>query len=293
MNGAAWLLALATLGVDYGWRLDEQGQIEYIIQVSPDQWESLRDSPEGISSAIPPEVVRQVKRFRIVVGNGPLPQDPLPAFSPDAQGLGRITPIGAARVATAGADLPVDEGSGDPGALRSNVTPLDNLNPPRNALPGPGRDLSASDPDDILPLPPIPRASGLLNDGPLALTNIRPTLRRDRAAEDGFTANVSPNTHAPDTSDVWDSSARNVSRAELSGAGSTASRTLPRRELNNTWPGTTSAEKPKNPLLLLFSVCGLCLSVGGNVYLGWIAWGYYMKYRESFESLRGHWTPGS
>src|SRR5438045_388464 len=68
MNGAAWLLALATLGVDYGWRLDDRGQLEYIIQIPPSQLETLRESPEGISSAIPPEVVRHVKRFRIVVG---------------------------------------------------------------------------------------------------------------------------------------------------------------------------------------------------------------------------------
>lgn len=290
MNGAAWLLALATLGVDYGWRLDEKGQIEYIIQVSPEQWDSLRDSPEGISSAIPPEVVRHVKKLRIVVGNERLPMDPLPRFSTEAEGLGNITPInrGAARVATAGADLPANEGTGEFASdFSSTVTPLDTLNPPRNALPGPGREVDdLSDVNNILPLPLIPRASGLLTEGPLATTEIVPALRRETTSDGGFPPNISPNTHAPDTSDVWDASSRTAARTGVTETGQTASKSLPRREPANAWTGTTTADPPKNPLLLLFSVCALCLSIGGNVFLGWTAWGYYMKYRESFESIR-------
>jgi hypothetical protein len=288
MNGAAWLLALATLGVDYGWRLDEKGQLEYIIQISPSQLDSLRESPEGISSAIPPEVARHVKRFRIVVGNEALPRDPLPEFAGE-EGLGRVTPIklGSARVTPAGADFPINEGAaGYQPELESTVTPLENLNAPRNALPGPGQDV-AGDPrdnvDDILPLPPIPRASGLLTQSPLATTSIGPTLRREGRSDGGFAANVSPNTHAPDTSDVWGASTRNTSIETP-----TTNRSLPRRELTPSWNGNTGVDTAKNPLPLFFAVCALCLSIGGNVYLGWIAWGYYLKYRESFDSLRGH-----
>jgi hypothetical protein len=271
MNGAAWLLALATLGVDYGWRLDEKGQLEYIIQISPTQLESLSESPEGISSAIPPEVARHVKRFRIVVGNEALPRDPLPEFS--VEGEGRITPIGAARVTTAGVDLP----------LESDVTPLETLNAPRNALPGPGQDLaddSRESVDDILPLPPIPRASSLLNQSaPLAAAGIGGSLRRE--SNGSFEANVSPNTHAPDTSDVWGASTRGTSLDNP-----LASRSPPRRESTPMWNGNTGVDTAHNPLGLFFAVCALCLSIGGNVYLGWIAWGYYLKYRESFDSLR-------
>lgn len=288
MNGAAWLLALATLGVDYGWRLDEKGQLEYIIQISPTQLETLSESPEGITSAIPPEVARHVKRFRIVVGNESLPRDPLPEFAGEQQG--RVTPInvGAARVATAGADFPVSDDSNVAPELESTVTPLETLNAPRNALPGPGRDLDG-DPrdnvDDILPLPPIPRANGLLSQSsPLATTNLGPTLRRE--TDGSFEANVSPNTHAPDTSDVWGGPKLSASRPTPTSP--TSSRLPPRSELTDSWNSTTAGHPTKNPFGLFFAVCGLCLSLGGNVYLGWIAWGYYLKYRESFESFRGH-----
>lgn len=287
MNGAAWLLALATLGVDYGWRLDEKGQLEYIVQLSPAQLESLQESPEGATSTVPlpPEVARHIKRIRIVVGTDRLPRDPLPEF---AEEQGSVTPIGvgAARVATAGADFPVNDGSGFAPELESTVSPLETLNAPRNALPGPGQDLD-SDPrdrvDDILPLPPIPRANSLLTQSsPLAATTLGGNLRRESSGS--FEANVSPNTHAPDTSDVWRTEARNASRP----LGPSTSRLPPRSELASAWNGDAGVQSAKNPFGLFFAVCGLCLSIGGNVYLGWIAWGYYLKYRESFDSLRGH-----
>jgi hypothetical protein len=293
MNGAALLLALATLGVDYGWRLDDRsGQLEYIIQIPPQQLETLRDAPEGISSAIPPEVVRHVKKFRIVVGNDVLPRDPLPEFAPERQGA--VTPIGvgAARVSPVGGDFGGNDGANVNPNFESDVTPL-NLNAPRNALPGPGQD---RDPADavlgIVPLPPIPRASGLNTDiGSLGLTNIRPTLRREGPS--AANGNWQPNVNAPDTSDTWGGARSGYS--DLAGGGVSISRSPPRTALNNGWngPTTTNVDPQKNYLPLLFAVCALCLSIGGNVYLGWIAWGYYMRYRESFDSLRGNWSSGN
>lgn len=285
MNGAAWLLALATLGVDYGWRLDEKGQLEYIVQLSPELHDSLRESREGATSTIPPEVARHIKRIRIVVGNDALPRDPLPEFA-DEQG--RVTPInvGAARITPAGADLPVNDDSGFAPELESTVTPLETLNAPRNALPGPGQDLDVDPRDrvqDILPLPPIPRANSLLTQSsPLATANLGSSVRRE--SDGSFAANISPNTHAPDTSDVWNTAPRNASRS----TSSSTSRLPPRSELTASWNGEPGIQSAKNPFGLFFAVCGLCLSIGGNVYLGWIAWGYYLKYRESFDSLRSH-----
>ena len=80
MNGAAWVLLLSTVGVDFGWRVSpEDRKLEYIIQIPPSQYESIRDNPDGVDSNIPPEVVRHVKRIRIIVGTAALPRDPLPA----------------------------------------------------------------------------------------------------------------------------------------------------------------------------------------------------------------------
>jgi hypothetical protein len=275
MNGAAWLLALATMGVDYGWRLDQKGQLEYIIQIPPSQLQTLQESPEGIVSNIPPELVRHVKRFRIVVGSETLPQDPLPAFSGESE-FSNATPIklGTARVSPVAGDLPLS----DDDDFESTVTPLESLNAPRNALPGPGRDEAAEAVGEFLPIPPLPRAARIRDVEPLASTPAaRPSLRREIASNGSFT----PNTSAPDVGDTWNTS----STVALSNVGPPAS--LPRREVTPAWNGTTAVDGKQPPYApLLFAVCALCLSIGGNVYLGWIAWGFYLKYRESFESWR-------
>jgi hypothetical protein len=121
----------------------------------------------------------------------------------------------------------------------------------------------------------------LTQSSPLAATTIGGSLRRESAGS--FEANVSPNTHAPDASDVWNAASRNASPP-----ATTSSRLPPRSESTTAWNGDAGVQSTKNPFGLFFAVCGLCLSIGGNVYLGWIAWGYYLKYRESFDSLRSH-----
>ena len=71
-----WTLALAlvtTIGVDAGWQPIEDGSLEYIIQIEPQLLESLKPGDE-ISVGIRPEL-RNVRRYRIVVGEGVLPQD--------------------------------------------------------------------------------------------------------------------------------------------------------------------------------------------------------------------------
>lgn len=299
MNGAAWLLALATLGVDYGWQLDKDGQLEYIIQIPPTQLETLRDRPEGISSSIPPEVVRHVKRFRIVVGSEPLPKEPLPTFPAE----GNVTPINvdASRVNPAGADLPLtgDESSGfETPTLESTVTPLDDMGVARTDLPGPAPEIPG-DPadavDSILPMPPIPRADDRGFDfGSLAAVTPRAVIRQGQLDPD-----LRPNVSAPDVSDAWNSGAADTfddRRGSYSDTGELEAadrRTQPRRNANGTFPTSnnfnTLPEKERIAGPLAATILALFFSIGGNVYLGWVAWGYYMKYRETFESWRG-WT---
>jgi len=300
MSGAAWLLALATLSVDYGWRLDSDGQLEYIIQIPPSQLETLRSSRDGISSSIPPEVVRHVKRFRIVVGAEALPKDPLPAWSSEGQTLGGATPInvGASRVNPAGGDFGAtttgDLSSGyDAPGLESVVTPIGDSPGPRTVLPGPADELPG-DPndavDEFLPIPPLPRArTGGWESESLAATLPGAVIRRDQTGDEWR-----PNVSAPDVRDAWGTKSsedrslpsRNASYTDAGPAS--ISRTLPRRDLGASLSTDAYATLPKAPPYpaLAFTVCALCLSIGGNVYLGWIAWGYYLKYRESFESWR-------
>ena len=78
MTGLLVCLSAAALGVDYGWQPIAGGGIEYVIQIEPQMLESLKQG-EGVSSALPPGA-KDIRRYRIMVGDGRLPHhgEPLP-----------------------------------------------------------------------------------------------------------------------------------------------------------------------------------------------------------------------
>jgi hypothetical protein len=69
------LLAVAAIGVQWGYRTVDDGSIEYTIQLRPEEARQLVSSGEEILSYIPAEV-QPVGRIRIVVGSEPLPRGP-------------------------------------------------------------------------------------------------------------------------------------------------------------------------------------------------------------------------
>lgn len=89
MAGSLVCLVTLTLGMDVGWRQLPDGGMEYIIQIEPHVLDSLRMGAE-IESDIPPNV-RDLRKYRIVVGTGKLPRDasiespPEQSLSPQAQ----------------------------------------------------------------------------------------------------------------------------------------------------------------------------------------------------------------
>ena len=68
-------LATVVVGIDAGWRPLPEGGVEYLIQIEPHLIDALRSGElnEVISSQIPPRV-KDVRAFRISVGNETLPQ---------------------------------------------------------------------------------------------------------------------------------------------------------------------------------------------------------------------------
>ena len=66
------LLLVAAIGVDVGWKPAENGELEYIIQIAPEQLQSLKTGDE-IEVGVRP-MLRSVRRYRIVVGTDPLPR---------------------------------------------------------------------------------------------------------------------------------------------------------------------------------------------------------------------------
>ncbi len=79
MGAAPLLIMLAAVGVDYGWQPDgttssRGDQLEYIVQISPDQLREIESVGE-ITSTIDPEIQGRVSRIVVRVGTDPLPQD--------------------------------------------------------------------------------------------------------------------------------------------------------------------------------------------------------------------------
>ena len=70
MNGVAFALTLATLGVDYSFRTTEEGQVEYTIQIEPEFLKSLAEGEE-IHSDVPPEA-GNVQRICVRIGTTPV-----------------------------------------------------------------------------------------------------------------------------------------------------------------------------------------------------------------------------
>jgi hypothetical protein len=78
MGAAPVLIMLAAVGVDYGWQPDgttspRGDNIEYIVQISPDQLQQIRSIGE-ITSTIDPAVQGRVSRIVVKVGTGTLPK---------------------------------------------------------------------------------------------------------------------------------------------------------------------------------------------------------------------------
>lgn len=70
MNGVALLIALSSLGVDYGVQRSEDGKLEYVIQIEPEYLRLLSDGQQ-IHSDVPPDA-GQVERVLVRVGTAPV-----------------------------------------------------------------------------------------------------------------------------------------------------------------------------------------------------------------------------
>lgn len=153
MNGIALLLSLAAVGVDYGWQPGPDGQLEYIVQIEPSLFDDMRSGQREVASEIHPDA-RGVRRFRIRVGNDPLPR--VGAVAAGATPTRQLNPMGqplstdqAGASSAAGGLFPYAEPSrgilnlppppamiGPDGKASVLVRPGDNALPGAGASPG-------------------------------------------------------------------------------------------------------------------------------------------------------------
>ena len=210
MNGAALLLVTATLGVDFGWKALPNDEVEYIIQIEPALLESLENG-EPIASELLPEVRGNVRRFRVQIGNAPLPREAV---------MRRLRPRTS--------DVAIEE----PAAKQAKHE--------APAIPAPKLDAGPS------PRPPEPDRYREPEPTPLA---------------DGKTAAVFAKA-----ADLPNPQSKPVPPAEA--------------------PATASPGGPVRPdRWLIGAAVALFVSLGANLYLGWLLTTFRHKYHQLVDSL--------
>lgn len=323
MNALVLILATTSVGVDYGWHRTAEGEWEYIIQIEPGLVETLVNGQALVSQM--PNELRGVRRFRVQIGEGEIPRDPLPAGGvfPNLSADPGAVPMGDGRAGAAGFGLP---GARPPGANpQAGWQELPNrdfnflrqdpiqLNPLENSflgdLPGPG---GARGEFPLSPEPPAMAPSGLprnpadlrLPDGRTASANLGlPSRANDWTNADRFRlGNERPETAVPQRGPYDDRLASRAPGVRLGGPPTvsipapprttdpaepdppiSANRSIPKAKIGGEqkgatpeaiwWPLTTT-------VLLLFG------SLGGNIYLGWLAMDFYRRYRDAAWQLR-------
>lgn len=278
------VLLLAATGVDYGWQKTPDGSLEYLIQIEPALLRALADG-ESIVSEIHPDA-RGVTRFRVFVGNGRLPREAVPAVAPQP-------PVGQVEAPIDARLLPGPEPSPEP---RQNTLPP--MNPPV--------DSRAANNGALLP-PLQPPATSRAGDAQLAPPNIAPAapVQPPAVADNRFPgdsrfgsgfrpsepprpfpveASRDPNVRpagavtAPTSSPV---SSRGGERLVASAATPKPSTSEATDAANDDAETGVASSAP-----LIITVALLFLSLGANVFLGWIARGFYTRYRALADEIR-------
>lgn len=202
-----WAVVISSVGVDVGWQPADDGGLEYIIQIEPQVAARLK-AGDVIEVGVRPEL-RDVRRYRIVVGSGPLPRD---------DGSGNNGSGSAARVEP---DRHADQGAPARSALSTAehaVAPDETTRPTLTAVaPESVADWSASDPLDAhrvedsqtptlvperFPLPETPVADTFVptqpdSEAPLAAPPLSPpasdlSLERPHSASETLTETEDP-----------------------------------------------------------------------------------------------------
>ncbi len=253
MIGIAGLVIAAAIGVDYGWQQTDDGQLEYIIQISPDQLDSLREG-EDIQSFLPPEA-EKVTCFRVQIGTGSLPHQTVLTPSGPIEAIpatGYEDPSRAPQLRRPQQMNIADRSQGQWG----NTNPQFYANQPTNQP-------AASDPYHYArPDTSNPQFSPLTSD---PLQNRQASL---------------PTTTQSPTNTGFNTTTNNQQQQRWPATNNTATGT------GTTLPNLRGTDQEQPWLPLLLTGVALFLSLGGNAYLGWIAAEFYTRYRDTVERMR-------
>lgn len=305
MNALIVLVAATALGIEVGWEPLPGGGHEYTLQLEPQLLKVLEGGQEEIFSEVPAGV--DVRRYRIVVGVGKLRRDygplaaeieqpPAPTSAPAPQSAVAAAPQASPFIQPpAGVSehttVPVAEpdsaqGTSQPAADLESIPPAtgSSTTAPDFGLPTPG----AAEPE----LPTVEPGGG--NHPPADSTTLGDDLWHDSAEH--------PVSEGPAEQTTVDASAAakmaqapaklpeaNDPSAPIraatfeDGNGSVASGVVDtgKPEL----PPSEPKSQPWAPLVV--TIVLLACSLGGNIFLGWIAADARARYRNAVAKFRG------
>jgi hypothetical protein len=261
MNAIPLLIALSATGIDFGWEPVVGGGIHYIVQIDPKMLDSMKEGT--IVSSDLPEVPGGIRRYQIVVGTGPLPHqgEPLPQMPlPTA-----VPPVTPTAVAPPPAAPPVI--TDPPAATRPSAAPP-YIQPP--AVQPPAVQPPPTEAPTTQPSTPAPEPT-LTHESPVVTTSPPGTMQPGTTSSAGAISTPrfsSPATFAPNRS--------------------TDPAPTPQPALDHSVMSQPAdppvEEKPWTALML--TLMGLFASLGGNVFLGMVAWSQRVRFDELAARLK-------
>lgn len=266
------LIAVATtaLGVDIGWQPLSDGGSEYIIQIEPQLLTTLKNGND-LTSEVPAWL--NVRRYRITVGTGELPQDP------------KQPPAEPARAQSRSAPAAKDPRTEQPSAADENAFKTQADRPTGSAANAPGSTGGTAAKGPALGNPT--EAAG--NDETIfkshgsfpSLKPIDPASEAPRlpAKQPAHAGEQPPAELSPDPRS-GPLAGQRVTFDDHAGGSHRAAKP-PHMAADAETPAHTAeaapASKPWLPLVL--TILALLVSLGGNIYLGWVAWEARYRYR--------------
>jgi len=248
MNTIALMIATVTLGVDYGYQPLDDGQMEYIIQLEPQTVKAML-AGEAVFSEIVPEV-KGVRRFRIVVGTGKLPRITKPAVIP--KNPTKVQPSKAP----------------DPPEKKIFTPPIPRVTPPEKKTPLP----TIKPPLD----PNRYGANNPTNRNPTNNTTDNHNIEPPRFPQlEKKIPPIKTATHTHDGDDIQPhTETSSLNKPVINKDDPAAQEPQPiEKESQKTWG------------LLILALIGLFVSVGANLYQGWIGLGLRGKYHDMVDQL--------
>ncbi len=322
MHAISILILASTLGVDYGWQKNARGEWEYIVQVEPALLQTLAEG-QPIVSTMPPEL-DGVRHVVLRVGTGAVPKERLP----EVRRMAGTTPFRTVSAATSTPPKPevVDDWATRPRIDRIPFIERERVaavsGNDRHSRAG-GRNPSSPNPATTDRWNSQPRTGSQDHDpgntaGRTSLSsNMRSSLpfrerplppppddtwsgetRSSRSQLDSFDHRHEPRFDDPDERRNRNGVRRDRSdRSNESSQFSESSRTAPPKAAITETKGTNvnaTGSSNRAPLQSGGSVTIISLflfmSLGGNLYLGWLARDFYWRYRDIAWEIRNNQT---